>query len=351
MREKRHFVWPSKSVGAAPPFMRGLERLWYRRSVVHAVLLPLSVLFASLVALRRALFRAGLLRVHRLPVPVIVVGNLTVGGSGKTPLVLWLSDRLRAQGHRPGIVSRGYGGSAAGNAGPRAVAPGDDPAVVGDEPALLAARAGVPVWIGADRPAAATALLAAHPACDIIVSDDGLQHYALARDFEIVVVDGARGFGNGWRLPAGPLREPLTRLAGVDAVVINGDGAPAGVPAGALHMQLEGVTLRNLRDTARTVPAATLAGRPVHAVAGIGDPERFFRHLEALGLTVVRHAFPDHHAYTVADLAIAGTDSIVMTEKDAVKCAAFATERCWVLPVEARVDEALAAQLRSRWPR
>ncbi|MGH8618255.1 MAG: tetraacyldisaccharide 4'-kinase [Burkholderiales bacterium] len=306
------------------------------------MLLPLSGLFALLIALRRALFRAGLFRAHRLPVPVIVVGNLTVGGSGKTPLVLWLAARLLAQGHRPGIISRGYGGTAAG---PRAVAPGDDPAIVGDEPALLAARAGVPVWIGADRAAAAAALLAAHPACDILVSDDGLQHYALARDFEIAVVDGARGFGNGWLLPAGPLREPLSRLTGVDAVVVNGTGTPDGVPAGALHLRLEGGTLRNLREPARSAPAAGFAGRPVHAMAGIGDPERFFRHLEALGLTIVRHPFPDHHAYTAADLEVPATDLIVMTEKDAVKCAAFATERCWALPVEARVDEALAARL------
>jgi len=327
--------------------MRGLERFWYRRSAVHAVLLPLSVLFAAVVALRRALFRAGLFRTRRLPVPVIVVGNLTVGGSGKTPLVLWLTGLLRAQGHRPGIVSRGYGGTAHG---PRAVVPGDEPSIVGDEPALLAGRAGVPVWIGADRPAAAAALLATHPDCDCIVSDDGLQHYALARDLEIVVVDGVRGFGNGWPLPAGPLREPLSRLAGVHAVVVNGAGTPEGLPAGAFRMRLEGRVLHNLREPARTLPASALAGKPVHAVAGIGDPARFFRHLEALGLVVTTHPFPDHHAYTPADLELPGGDAIVMTEKDAVKCTAFATERCWVLPVEARVDDALAEHVRSLWP-
>jgi tetraacyldisaccharide 4'-kinase len=336
--------------------MRGIEHLWTRRSAVPALLLPLSVLFGLIVALRRALFRAGIFRTHRLPVPVIVVGNLTVGGSGKTPLVLWLTAQLRAQGRHPGIVSRGYGGTAGGSAsGPRAVMPGDDPALVGDEPALLAARAGVPVWIGADRPAAAAALLAAHPDCDCIVSDDGLQHTALARDVEIAVVDGARGFGNGWLLPAGPLREPLSRLAGVDAVVVNGPGTPDGLPADAFRMQLEGGLLRNLRDPSHSVPASALAGQRVHALAGIGDPERFFRHLEALGLTLLRHPFPDHYAYTAADLDISDTEAIVMTEKDAVKCAAYATERCWVLPVEARVDEALSARvlqlIASRWPR
>jgi len=328
--------------------MRGLEHLWYRRSAAHILLLPLSGLFALTVALRRALFRAGLLRTHRLPVPVIVVGNLTAGGSGKTPLVLWLTALLRAQGHRPGIVSRGYGGAATG---PRAVAPGDDPALVGDEPALLAARSGVPVWIGTDRPAAAGALLAAHPDCTHIVSDDGLQHYALARDFEIAVVDGARGFGNGWLLPAGPLREPRSRLATVDAIVVNGTGTPTGLPANAVRMQLEGMLLRNLHDPSRTLPAAAFVGQPVNALAGIGDPERFFRHLEALGLTLVRHPFPDHYAYTEADLDVAGTDAIVMTEKDAVKCLAFATERCWVLPVEARVEVAFAARIQALWPR
>jgi tetraacyldisaccharide 4'-kinase len=325
--------------------MRGLERLWYRRSPAHAFLLPLSALFAAVVFVRRALFRTGLLRGKRLPVPVIVVGNITVGGSGKTPLVLWLARFLVENGFRPGIVCRGYGGTARG---PQPVSPGADPAVVGDEPALLAARAGVPVWIGSARVAAAEALLAAHPDCNVIVSDDGLQHYALRRDLEIAVVDGARGFGNGWLLPAGPLREPVSRLAEVGLVVVNGDTLPGGVPAGAARMRLAGDRLHNLRDPTKQRSAQSFAGQSVHAVAGIGDPGRFFRHLQALGLAVNPHPFPDHHAFRPVDLEIAGTDSIVMTEKDAVKCRAFGSDRCWVLPVEAQVDAAVGAAVLQR---
>jgi tetraacyldisaccharide 4'-kinase len=325
--------------------MRGLERLWYRRSPAHFFLLPLSALFAAVVYVRRALFRAGILRGTRLAVPVIVVGNITVGGSGKTPLVLWLVRFLRENGFGPGIVSRGYGGTAQG---PQPVSPGADPAVVGDEPALLAARAGVPVWIGAARATTAEALLAAHPDCNVIVCDDGLQHYALHRDLEIVVVDGARGFGNGWLLPAGPLREPVSRLAEAGLVVINGDTQPVGTPANAAHMRLVGDRLHNLRDPAQQRSVKSFAGQPVHAVAGIGDPGRFFRHLQALGLTVNPHPFPDHHAFRPVDLEIAGTDAIVMTEKDAVKCRAFGSDRCWVLPVEAQVDNTVGAAVLQR---
>jgi tetraacyldisaccharide 4'-kinase len=308
------------------------ERHWYRVSAVSLLLFPLSLVFRAAVALRRALYRARILTTERLGVPVIVVGNLTAGGTGKTPLVLGLVGELRRRGRSPGIVSRGYG--AAGGA-PRAVRPGDDPAVAGDEPVLLAERSGAPVWIGADRPAAARALLAAHPACDVIVCDDGLQHYRLARDFEIAVQD-ERGFGNGFLMPAGPLREPRGRR--VDARVVNSDSARA---ADAFRMRLVPGGLYRVVDGA-AVSVAALAGKRLHAVAAIGDPGRFFRTLEAIGLRPTRHPFPDHHRYAPAELDFADCDYVLMTEKDAVKCRRFGRGDLIALRVDAAVEPALA---------
>ena len=250
---------------------------WYapRVTVLAALLWPLSLPYRLVVALRRALFRAGALRVQRMPVPVIVVGNITVGGTGKTPLVRALAEHLAARGFRPGIVSRGHGGS---ETGPVAVAADDDPRRVGDEPPLHAA-AGFPVWIGRDRPAAARALLAAHPQCDVLIADDGLQHYALARDVEIVAVDAARGLGNGLMLPAGPLRESVTRLVGVDAVVrvSVAPERPPPVVAGESLAPLVPLHWRNLCDPTLSADPQQWRGRPVHALAGIGDPGRFSR--------------------------------------------------------------------------
>lgn len=327
--------------------MARIERHWYGITPLHLVLLPASLLFALIAAVRRLFYRTGILKSHKLPVPVIVVGNITVGGSGKTPLALWLVQQLLDAGWHPGIVSRGYGGSAAA---PRAVSPLDTATEVGDEPLLMAQRELCPVWIGRDRPAAARALLNAHPGCDVIVSDDGLQHYRLARDVEIAVVDGQRRFGNGFLLPAGPLREPVSRLKTVDAVVINGgtDAAPLG--RACFGMRLHGETFHNLLNPGITAPAAAFRAMRLHALAGIGHPERFFRYLESQGLTIVRHPLPDHHRYSPADIAIADADAILMTEKDAVKCTPFATEKCWVLRVDAQIDPALAQHILGKIP-
>lgn len=314
---------------------RWIERLWYGAAPGGALLAPLGRLFGAVAAARRALYARGALRAEHLPVPVIVIGNITVGGTGKTPLAIHLARRLRAAGRRPGVVSRGHG---AKGTHPRPVNPAGDPLDCGDEPLLIARRAGCPVWVGHDRVAAARALLAAHPACDLLIADDGLQHYRLARDVEIAVVDGERGFGNGRLLPAGPLREPPSRLAAVDAVVVNGDGpAPAG-PAPVFRMRLVPGDLYNLREPSRSEPAARFAGPGVHAVAGIGNPRRFFATLRALGIDAVPHAFPDHHAYAPADLDLREARRIIVTEKDALKCASFADDRIWVLPVEAKLD-------------
>jgi tetraacyldisaccharide 4'-kinase len=317
---------------------------WDRFTPVSALLSPLSVVFRAAVALRRMAYTTGIAPVHRVPVPVIVVGNVSAGGTGKTPAVLWLVQHLRARGYRPGIISRGYGG---GHTSPHRVTPDSDPYACGDEPVLLASRSASPVWTGVNRAAAATAAISAEPACNVLISDDGLQHYALGRDLEICVLDGTRGLGNGWLLPAGPLREPPSRLRTVDAILVNGGtGEPATPEAGAarvetprFRMALEGREFYNLADRSRRIGPESLRGRRLHAVAGIGDPGRFFRHLQGLGLDFVAHSFPDHHPYRAADIDYAEADSIVMTEKDAVKCRAFATDTHWALPVDAAIDD------------
>ena len=326
-----------------------------------ALLLPASWMFALAAAIRRALYRYRLLAAHALPVPVIVVGNLTVGGSGKTPLVIALVRRLAAQGYRPGVISRGYGRAARNRGdghlhGPVEVAPGSDPARCGDEPVLIARATAVPVFIDADRVCAARALLAAHPQVNLIVSDDGLQHYALARDIEIAVFD-ARGAGNGQLLPAGPLREPLSRTAGLTALVHNASGVDAAKNGlyqrfSSMHvMKLLPQTCYRLGDPAQTCAIEQLAERvarhgtdgtidTIAAIAGIGHPERFFTTLRAAGLAPIEYPFHDHHAFTRTDLAAISASTLIMTEKDALKCSAFNDARIWVLPVTAHLDAA-----------
>lgn len=308
------------------------ERHWYRLSALSLALWPLSLLYRLLAALRRAAYRSGVLPAVKLPVPVIVVGNIVVGGTGKTPLVLALAAMLKKCGRRPGIVSRGYGGSAAA---PMAVDAASPANLVGDEPLLLARASACPVWIGRDRAKAALALLAAHPDCDVLILDDGLQHYHLARDIEIAVEDG-RGAGNGLLLPAGPLREPAARR--VDAWVVN--AAPAGNHDSSFRMDLRGDEFFSLQQPSVGVRAAALAGKKLHAVAGIGNPQRFFDHLARLGLKTVNHPFPDHHAYAAGELDFAGCEALLMTGKDAVKCEAFSRAHWYALRVEAELAPA-----------
>ncbi|MEO6421686.1 MAG: tetraacyldisaccharide 4'-kinase [Candidatus Nitrotoga sp.] len=318
--------------------MQWLEQRWYRTTPLHLILLPISVIFHMLAATRRALYHNGILNSVKLPVPVIIVGNITVGGSGKTPLTLWLAQQLIDNGWHPGIISRGHGGT---NISPLAVHASSSPDEVGDEAVLMAQRKLCPVWIGHDRVGAARSLLHAHPECDIVLSDDGLQHYRLQRDFEIAVVDGTRRFGNGFLLPAGPLREPLSRLTQVDAVVIHGGKTTIDQHS----MQLYGECFYNLLNPDTTAQAADFFGQRLHAIAGIGHPQRFFTHLSRLGLNVQTHPFPDHHDFTPADLVYTDADAILMTEKDAVKCTEFANEKCWVLRVDAQLDSLLTQQI------
>jgi len=307
-----------------------LASLWYGFHPLSIVLLPVSGLYCSLVALRRLAYRAGILRSHKLPVPVIIVGNITVGGTGKTPLVIWLVETLRDMGHRPGVVSRGYGAKA--GVWPQLVDTDSDPGAVGDEPVMIARRAACPVAVAPRRVTAARKLIADY-ACDVIVCDDGLQHYALNRDVEIAVIDGERRLGNGRCLPAGPLRETASRLRSVDITVINGPAF-----SGECGMRLVGTSAQSLRDPEVRRDLVEWQGCAVHGVAGIGNPGRFFTHLREQGLTVMEHAFPDHHSFQALDLQFGDDLPVIMTEKDAVKCRAFAGPTDWYVPVSARVD-------------
>lgn len=311
---------------------------WYAHARPRWWLIPVSWLFAALAGVRRGLYNAGLLCSITLPVPVIVVGNITVGGSGKTPLVIHLVETLRAMGKRPGVVLRGYGATVTT---PQLVQAASDAAQAGDEAVLLARRAGCPVATGRDRVAVAHLLLEQQNV-DVIVSDDGLQHYRLGRSLEIAVLDGARLLGNGALLPAGPLREPATRLPQVDAVVINGE--PGAWP-GALRMILTPHTVYAVAQPAQTRALTDFAGSRVHALAGIGNPQRFFDLLHAHGITAITHPLPDHAALQSADINFADDLPVLMTEKDAVKCQAFATPRHWVVAVQAVFSAAEQQQL------
>ena len=312
-----------------------LQRQWYSLTGWQWLLWPLSQIFLALSTVRRRLYRAGIFQTWRAPVPVIVVGNISVGGTGKTPLTIWLARFLTQHGYRPGIVSRGYGSKATGA---RSVATSNSAEEVGDEPLLLARRSGCPVWVGRDRASAVRGLLAAYPECNLLICDDGLQHYALARDVEIAV-GGLRSLGNGRLLPAGPLREKPARLQEVDMVVASAEQA---LP-GEFSMRLTGHTFRNLQDPARTAQPQDFAGRELHAVAGIGQPQRFYDTLRALGLKCTPHSFPDHYPYRPSDLQFEAFAVVLMTEKDAVKCAGFAQADWWYLEVDAQLDDGVGA--------
>jgi len=312
---------------------------WYDGSAVPAPVRLLSRVYAAAVRLRGGLYRLGLLRRRRAPVPVIVVGNITVGGTGKTPLTIALVERLRAAGFTPGVASRGYGRQ--DERTPRWVESGTAPAEGGDEPVLIARRTGAKVRVDRDRLAAARAL--AQAGCDIVICDDGLQHDRLHRDLEIEVIDGQRRYGNGQLLPAGPLREPVARAQRCDFHVVNGGQAAFGEwPMRLLTRQAVPLVGGKPRDL------ALFAGHRVHAVAGIGYPPRFFDMLRGLGIGVVPHAFADHHAYKAEDLAFGSELPVLMTEKDAVKCAPFAADWQFSIPVSAELPEAFWIALTER---
>lgn len=311
-----------------------INAIWYERSFRAWLLLPLSVVYWFVTVVRRGFYLFGLFRSFRLEVPVVVVGNLTVGGTGKTPVTIWLVKELQARGYRPGVVSRGYHGNV--GSAPLPVLSHSDPASVGDEPVLIAERCNCPVVVHPDRVAAGQLLI--EQGVDVIVSDDGLQHYRLCRDLELCVVDGARGFGNGFLLPAGPLREAVSRLRQVDAVLVNDQGDSTSVDT------LNGNSVERFRltpgllsrmDGSGEQALSALSGTRVHAVAAIGNPGRFFATLRAHGVDVIEHPLPDHAALHQSDLVFDDECPVIVTEKDAVKCRHIDAGHVWVLPVDA----------------
>lgn len=312
-----------------------LTRIWYRPSLHWAsvLLLPFSWLFGVCAALRRAMYRYRVMEVKRASVPVIVVGNITVGGTGKTPFVIWLAMFLRELGYRPGIVCRGVGGCK--HVVPHLVTMDDRATFVGDEALLLAKHSQCPVVVCRRRPEAVDYLLK-HTNCNLIINDDGLQHYRLARDMEIALVDGVRRFGNQQLLPAGPLRESISRLNKVNLVVVNG-----GHERDEFRVSFVPEQLIAVNDNKHKKSLNHFSQQTVHAVAGIGHPQRFFQMLELSGMRVIPHVFPDHHSFQPADLAFSDTLPIIMTEKDAVKCSDFADDRCWYVSISTQVQENL----------
>ena len=315
-----------------------IHRAWYGGHGWYRVLLPLSGVYWLLSSLRRALYRAGLMRTRRAKVPVIVVGNITAGGTGKTPATIWLANSLAERGFSPGVVSRGYGGSKSGTS--MRVDARSDPVVVGDEPVLIAMRTGRPVVVDADRGRGAAMLVA--DGADLVIADDGLQHYALARDYEICVVDGARGLGNGLLLPAGPLREPGSRIEDVDQVLVNGRLHEERVAMStglqnAIEFRLVAAEVCRLNGSLKR-PIERFAGTTVHAVAAIGNPGRFFDTLRGHGIQVIEHAFPDHTPLRPEQLDFGDNFDILMTEKDAVKFPHQVSDRYWYVPVDVEID-------------
>jgi tetraacyldisaccharide 4'-kinase len=315
-----------------------LDKFWYGGVSPPWWMMPLSAVYAVISRIRRSAYALRLARSTPLSCPVVVVGNLTVGGTGKTPLVCWLAGQLIELGFKPGVVSRGYGGA---SRAARLVQAADNSDLVGDEAILLARRSRVPVATGRNRPAAAQLLIKS--GCDVIVSDDGLQHYALQRDCEIVVIDGDRRFGNGRLLPAGPMRETPARLRQVDAVVVNGGDARS---EGALRMRLLATTAVAMKYGSNK-PLREFAGQPVHAIAAIGNPQRFFAMLRAIGIDVIEHALPDHAKLRINDISFADDLAVLMTEKDAVKCRDIAGPHHWYVPVSVAFAAGDAEKLRS----
>lgn len=314
------------------------NRIWYQTSDPSRLLKIFSLIFQSLVALRRSAYQHGFFKSSAVAVPVIVVGNITVGGTGKTPLTLWLVKYLREHGYQPGVISRGYAGNYASQ-DEVALVTAAEPLRFGDEAVLIATRTGCPVVVGKSRVASAQHLLL-NSNCDIIISDDGLQHLALKRDIEILVIDGMRQFGNRYSLPAGPLREPVSRINSVDFLVCNG-----GHFANATQMLVSGDTITNLLDRDQQQPLSSLRSKPFHVVTGIGNPQRFIHALTQAGLTFDTRIFPDHHYFTSDDLHFDDDLPLLMTEKDAVKCYHLATEISWMMPVEAQLDSSFGESL------
>lgn len=321
--------------------MKRIDAYWYSQNPVAWLLLPVAAFYCLIVFIRRVFYRTGIFKSFKLSVPVIIVGNITVGGTGKTPLLVALCELLKSQGYKPGVISRGYGGDFEGE---HLVDDSDSADVIGDEPCLIHARTRCPLVVGRDRVAAAELLLSESD-CDIILSDDGLQHYRLQRDVEIAIVDTNRQFGNGFCLPSGPLREPASRLNQVDIVVDHGSARDADAKEEYFFLKFSDAV--NLQ-TNETMSIESFKGVPVHAVAGIGHPKRFFDQLRRVGLEVIEHDYPDHHKYISSDLVFNDNYNVLLTEKDAVKCQDFSVESLWYVPVSAELSKSFRQNLLSK---
>ncbi|MDZ4142711.1 MAG: tetraacyldisaccharide 4'-kinase [Methylotenera sp.] len=326
-----------------------LQKQWTSYTLWHLLLIPLSWIFGAIVYARASLYRIGWLKSVRLSVPVIVVGNINVGGTGKTPLVIWLAEQLQREGFKPGIISRGYGGRVEQVT---EVFANSNPAEVGDEPVLIVKRTGCTMFVGADRVAAGQALLQAHPQCDVIVSDDGLQHYRLQRDMEIALINtNSLQTGNLCLLPAGPLREKITRLESVDAIIDSGNAIVSNgyfkeaLQSTVFNMFLQGDMFEPVDGRKIRQPASYFTDKSLVAIAGIGNPERFFNQLAMLGLQFEEKTYLDHYAYSAQDLAKFSNQTLLMTEKDAVKCRKFTTNDAWYLPVTATINNSAQTSL------
>ncbi|MDM8565528.1 tetraacyldisaccharide 4'-kinase [Candidatus Halobeggiatoa sp. HSG11] len=305
-----------------------LDDLWYKKHPFSILLIPLAWIFCIVVRIRRQAYKHNFFTRKHIPVPVIVVGNITVGGTGKTPLVSWLGRFLKQQGFKPGIISRGYKGNA--KEWPQVVYPDSDPYLVGDEPVLLARQSNCPVVVSPNRFQAASVL---YHDCDIIISDDGLQHYALFHDIRIAIVDATRRYGNQRCLPAGPLREPLNSLTEMDFIIVNGSQNKS-----ENIMQYQVKPLCKVLDNQVLCDLTELRGQTVHAVAGIGNPDKFFSFLREKGLIIHQHPFPDHHHYQPKNIQFNDNLLVIMTEKDAVKCQTFANQQHLYLPIDIDIN-------------
>ena len=313
-----------------------INETWYSKNTLSQLLIPLSLIYCGIVAIRKTLYSLKILKSTKISVPVIIVGNITAGGTGKTPLVIWLVKYLKENGFNPGVISRGYKGKA--KSWPQQVRPDSDPVIVGDEAILISRQAGCPMAVGPDRVSTAEALLKYYN-CDIIISDDGLQHYALQRTIEVVVIDGVRRFGNGKCIPAGPLRESTSRLEKADFLVTNGIAAP-----GEFAMRYSGKTVKNLTNK-NELTLSDFKGNTVHAVSAIGNTQRFYDYLRSQGLKVIEHSFPDHYMYNAADLSFDDDLAVIMTEKDAVKCQRYNFENSWYLPIKVEMKKDFGLRL------
>lgn len=324
--------------------VKSLVQSWYRPRWWTLLLLPLAFIYYIVISIRKLLYRLGILKTTIFTVPIIVVGNITVGGTGKTPLVIWLVDFLRKQGYNPGVVTRGYIPKKYKKGQPPIlVTPEITPDQVGDEALLIAMRTQAPVVVCPDRVKAVEFLLQHHQ-CDVVISDDGMQHYAMGRTIEIAVLDGKRRVGNGFLLPAGPLRESISRLRSVDFVVVN-TGQPR---KGEYQMTLIPGLAYNIENPEQQRELKSFIGQTLHAVAGIGNPERFFLALRDNNLLIVGHPYPDHYQYKRSDINFYGSLNVIMTEKDAVKCKSMVDKRHWCLPVSAKMDSLFADKLLTR---